>query len=82
MNVSEMEVGKRYVVTHDSKHKEFRVGDQIQLLDTGDILNKGWGWMEAEYLTEATVGMTIELDKEWVERRRLKLLEQLAALES
>ena len=82
MNVSDMKVGKRYIVTQDSKNKEFKVGDQIQLLETGDILCQGWGWMEAEYLEEATKEMTVEVDKEWMERRRFQLQQQLQLLES
>lgn len=76
MNVKDMKVGLRYIVTHPSVNAEFQVGDRIRLLDNGDILLQGWGWMGAEHLTEATEGMKIEPDKEWAERRRLKLLEE------
>ena len=82
MNLSDMKEGLRYIVTHDSKNKEFQVGDRIRL-ENGDMLNiTAGGFMEAKYLTEATEGMTVEVNKEWVERQRLKLQQQLAALES
>lgn len=82
MNLSDMKEGLRYIVTHDSKHKEFQVGDCIRLLENGDVMNStAGGWMEAECLAEATEGMIIELDKEWVERQRLKLQQQLALLD-
>lgn len=77
MNVKDMKVGSRYTVTHPSVNAEFQVGDRIRLLDNGDILLQGWGWMEAEHLTEATEGMEIEPDKEWAERRRANLQKQL-----
>lgn len=80
MKISDMKVGLRYVVTHDSVNKEFQVGDRIRLLDNGDILLQGWGWMEAEDLPKATEGMEVELDKEWARHKRIKLEQELTEL--
>lgn len=82
MNVSDMKVGLRYIVTQPSVNEEFRIGDRIRLLEDGDILLQGWGWINAEGVPAATAGMEVELDKEWFERRRVGLLEQLEVLES
>lgn len=82
MKIADMKVGQQYIVTCPSVNKEFQVGDRIRLLENGDILLQGWGWMEAEDLLKATEGMEVELDTDWAEQRRLKLLEQLELLEN
>lgn len=43
-----MGVGKRYIVTKASRHREYQVGDRIKLCADGTIENvQAAGWMEA-----------------------------------
>lgn len=71
--------GPRYRVTKRSKHGEFQVGDLVRLLDDGCVSNvKACGWIEAEDVPAATKGWEIELDREWLAKRRADLEAQLA----
>jgi hypothetical protein len=76
-----MRVGVRYVVTRDSKHREFQTGDRVRLLDDGCIENaQAGGWMPAEDVIEATDGWAIEPDANWAAAMRADLERKLAAL--
>ena len=76
-----MVVGLRYIVTKESRTKEFQVGDRVQLLADGSITNhQAAGWMDAEDVPAATRGWKVEIDAAWVEARRSELVRQLAAL--
>jgi hypothetical protein len=53
-----MVINKFYVVTRKSKDGTFRKGDLIKLLPNGDILcRQARGWIDAEFVAEATKGM-------------------------
>ena len=78
----EMKVGVRYIVTHDSKNKEFQVGDRVMLYEDGDIGNvTAAGWMPAEWVKEATEGMEVEVDPQWVAAKKEKAEKELKDLE-
>jgi hypothetical protein len=54
-----MQVGVSYVVTSPSKSGEFREGDHIVLCADGSIeCREASGWLNAEDLPQATLGMT------------------------
>lgn len=77
-----MEIGKRYIVTKGSDDGTFEVGDHIIRQVGGSILCvDARGWIDAEYVYEATQGMEIEVDQEWIERRRKQLLKELETLD-
>ena len=76
-----MEVGKRYVVTKPSDDGTFEIGDHISMNADGSINNReAQGWIDSSDVDEATKGMEVEIDKQWVEQRKKKLLEELASL--
>jgi hypothetical protein len=76
-----MKQGLRYVVTKESYDGTFEVGDYISLCANGDIINhKAHGWIDKVDVERATRGMEVEVDSEWAERRRKKLLQELAEL--
>lgn len=76
-----MEIGKRYVVTKPSKDKTFCVGDHIKLNADGSInCLEAEGWIDADDVAGGTVGMQVELDTEWVERRKKALRGELELL--
>lgn len=77
-----LEVGKKYVVTKESDDGTFEKGDHIALTADGCInCKEAQGWIEAADVPSATVGMEVEVDKEWVEKRKAELQAALAALE-
>jgi len=77
----EMKVGLPYIVTKASDDGTFEVGDHIYLIDNGDIAcHEAEGWIDKEDMPESTIGMEIALDQERIEKRRNKLLADLAAL--
>jgi hypothetical protein len=81
MTPEQMQVGVRYIVTHPSVDGEFEAGDKIMLCADGTIENRqAEGWMEAADVPDATRGMTCEIDAEWIERKRARLLAELARL--
>ena len=75
-----------YLVTKASKDGTFEVGDRIKLLDDGAILcQQAQGWIDAEYVPQATEGMEVEPDERWIEQRRQlleKMIKELNNLES
>ena len=76
-----MQQGLRYVVTKASDDETFEVGDHILLCANGDIVNRdAQGWIDKVDVEEATRGMEVEVDSKWAERRRKKLLQELAEL--
>ena len=80
-NATEMEVGKPYRVTKASDDGTFELGDHISLCADGTInCTEAGGWIERCDVAEATKGMTVELDKDWIEARKRRLIEELNAL--
>lgn len=70
--------GPRYRVKR-SKDWTLQVGDVIKLNSDGSISSfSGGGWIEAEDVPAATKGWAIELDREWLAKRRADLEAQLA----
>lgn len=60
-----MLVGLPYVVTRESRNREFQAGDRITLYADGGIGNRqAAGWMPAEDVPAATDGMECKLDTE------------------
>ncbi len=78
-----MEAGKRYIVTKASDDGTFEVGDHISMSEGGSINNReAQGWIEACDVPDATKGMEVEIDRQWIEQRKKMLLEELAALDA
>ena len=76
-----MKQGLRYVVTKESDDGTFSVGDHIWMCVNGDVASQeAHGWIDKADIEEATRGMEVEVDSEWAERRRKKLLQELAEL--
>jgi hypothetical protein len=77
-----LQPGVRYIVTRDSKNKEFQRGDHIWLDERdGSILcREVFGWVPAEYVADATEGMEVAVDTDWIAKQRERLERQLAAL--
>lgn len=58
-----MRFGVRYVVTRDSKNREFQTGDRVWMERDGSIMcPAAHGWMPPEDVIEATEGWAIEPD--------------------
>lgn len=77
----EMKVGLPYIVTKASDDGTFEVGDNVAICSDGALMcRQAQGWIEKEDLPFATKGMEIELDNESIEKRRQKLLADLANL--
>lgn len=80
--VDTMKVGARYRVTRGSRNGEFQVGDVVMRAGDGSIVNHAaGGWMDAGDVQAATDGWQIELDKEWLAKRRAKLVAELAEID-
>lgn len=76
-----MRFGVRYVVTRDSKNREFQTGDRVWMeLDGSIMCPAAHGWMPPEDVLEATDGWAIEPDANWAAAMRADLERQLAAL--
>jgi len=76
-----MKPGVRYIVTKPSDDFTFEVGDHIKLLADGCIeCKEAQGWITSQDVPEATKGMEYEVDHEWIERRKAKLLKELEEL--
>lgn len=77
-----LEVGKRYIVIKSSDDGTFQAGDKIRLEDDGDISNFTFkGWLEKKDVDEATKGMEVKIDTDWIDKKRKRLLDELAKLE-
>jgi hypothetical protein len=77
----EMKVGLPYIVTRASDDGTFKVGDHVGVFSGGSIwCGEVKGWIDKEDLPESTKGMEVELDQERIEKRRQKLLADLAKL--
>ena len=76
-----MDVGKRYVVTRGSDDGTFEIGDHV-LLDGDGALNcvEAMGWIDSEDVPDATAGMEVIIDKEWIELRKRALQKELNSL--
>lgn len=76
-----MRLGMRYVVTRDSKNREFRTGDQVWMEPDGAIMcQEAHGWMLPEDVVRATEGWAIEPDANWAAATRDELERKLAEL--
>ena len=79
--IEKMEIGKRYVVTKPSDDGTFELGDHIHQYENGDIgCREGMGWIDAFDVSEATKGMEVKIDPDWIERRKKQLMAELDAL--
>ena len=77
-----MKHGIRYIVTKMSYDKTLEIGDHISVNSDGSInCIEMQGWISIEDVPEATKGMEVVVDKEWIERMKRKLQEKLEALE-
>lgn len=77
-----MRFGVRYVVTRDSKHREFQVGDRVWMEADGSIMcPAAHGWMSPEDVLQATEGWTIEPDANWIAAMREDIERKLASLQ-
>ena len=82
MQLNEMKTGVRYLVTCGSDCGTLQQGDHIRLLSTGDILcSEAAGWIETQNVKELH-GVEVEIDYEWIERRRIKLINELDVLDT
>lgn len=78
-----MAVGKRYIVTKASDDGTFEIGDHVSTNAEGSInCREAQGWIDACNVVEASAGMVVEIDQEWIVQRKAKLREELAALET
>ena len=78
-----MRVGARYVVTRDSKNREFQAGDLVWMEADGSIMCvEAHGWMPPEDVITATEGWAIAPDARWAAKTRAELERQLEALKN
>jgi hypothetical protein len=74
-----MELGKRYVVTRASKDGTFVIGDHVSVNADGSInCKEAQGWIDPSDVAEAMEGMEVEIDREWIDRGKMRLIELLA----
>lgn len=68
----------RYIVTKGSDDTTFVKDDVIVMHGDGVIMSvQAGGWIEAIDVDDATVGMEIEEDKEWIKAERIRLQKEL-----
>ena len=73
---------KRYVVTKESQDGTFQIGDHIKYEEDGSIsCLEAQGWIEADDVPRAIIGMEAVPDREWIEKRKKKLLYELNLLD-
>lgn len=78
-----MLVGKRYIVTKASDDGTFEIGDHVSMNAEGSInCREAQGWIDACNVAEASAGMAVVIDQEWIAQRKEKLREELAALDA
>lgn len=71
----------RHIVTKSSNDGTFEKGEHIIFNDDGSIsCVEAMGWIPAEEVPSATIGMESAPDIEWVNRRKARLIAELAAL--
>lgn len=78
-----LDVGVRYIVTK-TRYSDgtLQVDDHIQLQPNGDLMvREAHGWLDAKHVAEAMRGVEVEIDREWVEKRKAALLAELKELE-
>jgi hypothetical protein len=76
-----MTPGKWYIVTKASDDGTFGAGDRVRVdFDGAVTCLEAQGWIRADAAKVAMQGMQVEIDTEWVERRKAKLLAELATL--
>lgn len=79
----DMKVGTWYIVTKGSDDGTFEVGDHITILEDGDILHReAGGWLDSSDVKESIKGMEIQVDKEWVKKKKAALMQKLVEVES
>ena len=80
--MTDMEIGKRYIVTKRSDDGTFEVGDHIWKEQNGDIsVREAQGWIDSENVPDATAGMEVDIDADWIAKRRARLAQELAELD-
>ena len=77
----ERRVIRRHIVTKPSDDGTFEKDDHIIFNDDGSIsCIEAMGWITAEEVPSAIVGMESAPDTEWAERKKARLIADLAAL--
>ena len=70
-----------YVVTKKSNDGTFRVGDHIRLVGDGAIVcREAQGWVDAQHVKDAVIGMEYEFDRESIIQEIDKLLKEVRRL--
>lgn len=73
----------RHIVTKGSDDGTFEVGDHIIFNKDGSIsCVEAKGWIEKEDVPAASAGMNSEPDREWLQRRKDRLIAELNLLEA
>lgn len=74
-------MAERRIVTKGSDDGTFKKGDHIILYENGDIgCIEAKGWIPAEEVPSTIIGMEHEIDVEFLEKRKEKLLNELNSL--
>jgi|FLOH01.1.fsa_nt_gi hypothetical protein len=77
-----MDVNVRYIVTKESENEEFIVGDHIKLNPDGSITcYEAMGWIEAEDVPAAIVGMEYKVDKNYMYMKVEKLWREIRRID-
>lgn len=68
----------RYIVTKCSDDGTFQVGDHIRYMEDSSVMcAEALGWIDPENVANATKGMEVEVDAEWVKARSAKLRKEM-----
>lgn len=74
-------ITRRHIVTKASDDGTFQVGDHILFEDDGSIsCIEAMGWIPDDEVADATAGMESVPDIEWAERKKARLIAELAEL--
>jgi len=77
----ECKVMRRHLVTKPSDDGTFEKGDHIIFNDDGSIsCIEAMGWIDTDDVPAAIAGMESKPDMEYVEKKKARLLAELAAL--
>lgn len=80
--ISEMKTGIWYVVIRESDDGTLRKGDRVFMHSDGVLVCiEADGFLPPEQVQDALKGAVLEVDKEWVSRKKQEHMDAIAKLE-
>lgn len=81
-NHNDMTPNARYVVTHPSNDGTFQFNDHIWKANDGSIMcQEAQGWIPEDEVDAASKGFQLQLDQDYITKRKQQLQQQLDSLD-